>query len=322
MGKGAFGKGGEAVDPKVFIAVIMIASLVEMWAASATCDKLNNGFDDCKDNYALAVALGCISLVICIVVSILFCVKPDLVQGIGQAIVAGVLFVVWGIGTACCTMDIPFVTAVGENAANGYYATWTCFVASVMFIMTVPQVKALADKGTQGESGAIVICFFASIAEMWQAAYFCDDFHSSKYSSPYLASCGKGSDSCSDLEGWGVTVGCVSAIFCLVFIILGAVGVKLDGMCGGWLKKILAIILFIWWIVGVATLTFSYISDDDKKKKDFNRCDEAYGLFLGASNGYFGTWLAFFSSFVFAYVSVLGKPKGGGGGEGKASASA
>jgi len=318
MGKGAFGKGGEAVDPKVFIAVTMIASLIEMWAAAATCDELNNGFDDCKDEYALAVAIGCISLVVCIVVSIIYCVKADLMSGIGSTIVAAVLFILWGIGTGVCTFDIPFVSAVGENAANGYYSTWVAFITSTMFFMTIPQIKDLADKGTQGESGSLLFCFFGSIAEMWASAYMCDN-----YSSAYLG-CGVGwtckggkckYDTCTDLEGWGVTVGCVSAIVCLVFIILGIAKVDLNGICGGWLKKILAILLFIWWVLGVATLTFSYKDKDEKWD-----CKGAYGLFIGAGNGYFGTWLSFFSSFVFAYVSVLGKPKGGG--DSKASASA
>merc|ERR1712072_1171814 len=100
-----------------------------------------------------------------------------------------------------------------------------------MFFMTIPQIKDLADKGSQGESGSLLFCFFGSIAEMWASAYMCDN-----YSNAYLG-CGEGwtckggkckYDTCTDLEGWGVTVGCVSAIVCLVFIILGIAKVDLN----------------------------------------------------------------------------------------------
>jgi hypothetical protein len=303
MGKGAMGKGGEGVDPKIFIAVILVGGLVEMWAASATCDKLKNGFDDCKDEYALAVAIGAISTFVCLVVSIIYCVKADLMSGVGQTVVAVILFLTWGIGTGVCTFDIPFAAAAGENAANGYYSTWVCFCAAVMFIMTVKQVKELAGKGTQGESGAVVVTFFSSVAEMWAAAYLCDNYNSG-YSTWKCSSKGCSVSTCTDLEGWGVAVGCVSAVICLVFIILGLVGMK--DKIPDIAKKIIAVLLFIWWAVGVATLTFSY------KEKGYTYDGKgAYGLFLGAGNGYFGTWISFFSSFVFAYVTLLGKAPAG-----------
>lgn len=305
MGKGGMGKGGADIDPKIFIAVLLVGGIVEMWAAAATCDKLNNGFDDCKDEYALAVAIGAISTFICLVISIIFCVKPDLMKGTGQTVAAVILFLVWGIGCGVCTFDIPFAAAAGENAANGYYSTWVCFCTSVMFFMTVDKVKELASKGTQGESGSVVVTFFSSVAEMWAAAYLCDNYNNN-YS--YWKCSSSGCSTCTDLEGWGVAVGAVSAIICLVFIILGMVGTQVPAIA----KKIIAVLLFIWWAVGVATLTFSY------KEKGYKYDGKgAYGLFLGAGNGYFGTWISFFASFVFAYVTLIGKGGGGGGGDSK-----
>jgi hypothetical protein len=304
------GKGGAENDPKMYIAVLIVGSLVEMWAACATCDKLNDldFADKCKKEYAFAVAVGCISLFICLVMSILFCVNAGTAQT-ASPIVAVVMFILWGLGIGVCTFSIPFMAAggfgAGGNSANGYFSTWICFITSCLYVQTVPQVQQAAQKAGNSASTPVMVTFFAGICEMWAAAYACDNFNGGYVS----VSCGKAGcsyDTCTDLEGWGVAVGSISSIITLVIIIMGAMGKSVPDMAG----KICAALVFLLWAAGVATLTFDYRKKGEK--------GDVYGLFTTAGNGYFGTWCAFFSSFVWAYMALFGGGGGGGGGGGAA----
>merc|ERR1712216_582773 len=292
------GKGGSGDDTKIYIAILMLSSLIEMWAAAAIWDSLNvggrSGWNACIDNYAFAVAAGAISLFICIIMTILFCAAQGMANS-ANPFVAVLLFLLWGAGVGVCTFGAPFYGsgAVTGNRANGYFATWISFIASTMYMMkAVPQIANVAGKAKSGSDADTVIwiIFFASVAEMWAAAYICD-------SSRYFQS------GCQDLPAWGVSCGAISDGITLIIIICGLLKCTVPPIA----MKIISVILCLLWAAGVATLTFAY------KTGWKSGSVWGYGLFANVDNGYLGTWIAFFGSFVLMYISLAGGslPTGG-----------
>lgn len=276
-----------------------------MWAAAAICDNLNTGWSACKDKYAWAVACGAISLFVCIVMTILFLCSAGNAQK-ANPFVAVFLFLLWGAGVGVCTFWLPFGTAGGGygigvgNYANGYFGTWISFITSVKYMVSaVPQVASAMDKGPKDSgSSLVIIIFFASVTEMWAAAVICDTYH--------WVNTG-----CSDLPAWGVSVGAISAIICLIVIVLPMVGVQ--SLSGGMPMKIISVLLLVLWIVGAATLTFAYKSGGNSR----NYGAWGYGMFTSVGNGYLGTWVSLFASFVLCYVTLLGGSIGAGGAGGQ-----
>jgi len=288
------GKGGSGDDTKIYIAILMLSSLIEMWAAAAICDSLNNGWNGCQKEWAWAVACGAISLFICIIMTILFCAAQGMANS-ANPFVAVLLFLLWGAGVGVCTFGIPFygAGAMTGNRANGYFATWISFITSTMYMMkAVPQIANVAGKAKSGSDADTVIwiIFFASVAEMWAAAYICDTW--------------KWGSGCQDLPAWAVSCGAISAGITLIIIICGLLKCTVPPIA----MKIISVILCLLWAAGVATLTFAYKTGWKKGSSVWG-----YGLFGNVDNGYLGTWIAFFGSFVLMYISLAGGslPTGG-----------
>merc|ERR1712100_1001545 len=107
-----------AMDGFTYLAIIFLGSFLELYAACAAC-SLRNTWDDCKDDYAWAVAAGVISIVFVLVLGVFQKFVPALGNGIVGHILVGLLCALWFCGMAVCTMEEPF--AVG---GNGFFGTW------------------------------------------------------------------------------------------------------------------------------------------------------------------------------------------------------
>merc|ERR1711907_102033 len=281
-------------DPLVWIAIIIVASLIEMWAAASICDSHGWG-NGCRGEYAFAVAVGAASLGICIIMTILHCACNACSQK-AHPFISVLMWLLWGAGVGVCTFGVPFRNAcgfsvkvgnvsVGSSGANGYFSTWICFIASCFYVFeSVPQIKGASDKVTSGsqEKGWLLVIFLASVCELWAAAYVCDNTYSYSWAGHRAG--------CYGLAAWGVSCGAISAFLALLFAFVP----QLQGFI-----KWVALFLALWWAAGVATLTFTYRSTND-----------IGGMFTSAGNGYFGTWVAFFASFILAYSTLV--PGGGG----------
>jgi len=51
-----------------YVAILLMASFYEMWAAGTLCDTM--GSDNCKEEYAWALAVGVISFAICLIMTV------------------------------------------------------------------------------------------------------------------------------------------------------------------------------------------------------------------------------------------------------------
>jgi len=108
---------------------VFFGSVIELTSAGVACDNL--GTANCKKEYGWAVAVGTISLVICIVALLLGNKIGPL-----KFVLALLLLAVWVFGAGVLTFDNPF-TATG----NGYFSCWVAFFASVVWAYYVAGEK-------------------------------------------------------------------------------------------------------------------------------------------------------------------------------------
>mmetsp|Transcript_15879 Transcript_15879/g.25904 ORF Transcript_15879/g.25904 Transcript_15879/m.25904 type:complete len:315 (-) Transcript_15879:170-1114(-) len=88
-------------------------------------------------------------------------------------------------------------------------------------------------------------------------------------------------DNCSDERAYAVAVGTVSTVVAFVFVYVKLFKSELYQST----RLVWALSFFVWWSAGVAVLTFR-------------------GPFLATGNGYFATWLSWFSSARLLYADV------------------
>lgn len=295
-----------ALDKMTKTAIIMIASFLEMWAAATICDSMrcqsncsNGTYNNCKDEYAWAIAIGVISLVLTIVMLLIGKCAPGVAGGLPEMVIAFILFGGWFAAMAVCTMGLPFGGTGGGGGTNGFFCTWIALVFSwLLFLEVCPQLQALVDKASSGGGMAKKWLFaigVASLIEMWHSAKICDDnsangnYHGGNNN-------GNGLYDCTEMYGWAVSVGCISLFFALVFGVGGSLVPAVDGF-----TKYASIFFALWWIAGCVTLTMN------------NR--DHPGIFQSISNGYCGTWAATFASIALC-AACWGDsmPSGGGGG--------
>jgi len=275
---------------------LLLGSFIEMWAAAAICDILNEDISDCKDNPAWAVAVGVISLFLMIIVAILLKCKPDLVEGIFGQIIFILVFAIWVVGVAICTFESPF--APGPKgyqdygyAGNGFFATWLCFgFSGILMVIAVPIIGNVFAKGFGSLDDArkyLLVIFTASVIEMWHAARVCDK-------APY----------CTGMLAWGVAAGSVAAGLILIWALLLNFVPSVAGA-----NKFFAVFLALWWTAAICSLTMP---------NDATNCDKdifCRGLFLDVSNGFIGCWIAMGTA-VFWAAAEFGLVAGAAGGGG------
>lgn len=289
-------------DPKMFIAIIMAASFFEMWAAATLCHAMSGTYNGkshtCQDEYAWSLAVGVISLFICIVITIMGCTCPN---PLVDKICSILLFLLWISGVGVCTFNAPFTSACsnygwswagagswGYGTGNGYFACWIAFIASCMYLYAIwHEVAAATGQAMQAAGNMIAPLFVASVVVMAQASWECD--HGYYYGS-----------SCTDVEAWAVALSVISAFCCILLLIP-----QVTSAAGGVVTKIIVALLALAWFCGIATLTYTY--------QNHNGHNNGLGIFAKAGNGFFGTWVAFFISFVLCYTTFLGGGTGAGG---------
>ena len=160
-------------------------------------------------------ACGIVSVVLCIIWLILSKVKND-VAGKIAPILSVFLFFWWAAGAFTGTFYDPFILT-----GNGYFADWMAFGFSYHAAYNaVPQFRDLANKaksaGSTGSNlGPVPYIFFASIIEMTSASILCS----------YVWGTG-----CGGYIAYAVAVGAVSAIICLILMIMVATSSRVDGV--------------------------------------------------------------------------------------------
>jgi len=284
-----------AKDPRVHVGMIAVASFFEFWAAGILCEWKTaldiNDVNQCVDEYAYAVAIGIISFVVSVVMIVLYLCAKGVAEKV-QPVVAVFLFLWWVAGFIVVTFEAPFPSACGTSpavtgyqtsgaasnrgggTANGYISVWIAFFASIMYMMSIPQVQGACSgiSSKSGEDGMMLMPL--ALGSLIVMAQGCFDCNKSEY--------GPSVDCSNSGTAWAVAAGCISFILAVLMMLVGALA---D------FKKYLFAFLTFWWFVCIAVLTFSYADNDDLK----------YGIFADAGNGFFASWLAFMTSIAGAY---------------------
>jgi len=114
--------------------VMFFASVIELVSAGVLCDASVN----CTDEIAWAVAVGAISVFMCIIALAL----GDKLGPI-KLVLALLLLGLWIFGAGVLTFDSPFIFT-----GNGYFSCWVAFFASVVWAYIVLGEKIPALKRT------------------------------------------------------------------------------------------------------------------------------------------------------------------------------
>jgi len=217
-------------DVNMYIAIILITSFYEMWAASEICDV---GENVCKGEVAWAVSVGVISLATCLCLTVLQYIKYDNLEQ-AHPVAAILLFLLWTNCVGVATFKEPFRSAChaanpnGQAPSAGYFACWIALLAAVKYMQcTVESMKTfelpmeLPHKGVLGASMVVVI--------------------QSVFDGPF------------DTYAWACGIGLVSFL----------VGVLLLVKAGRKCAKFLYLFLTLLWFGAVATFTFQYSASKD-----------------------------------------------------------
>eukprot|EP00656_Telonema_subtile_P005353 TRINITY_DN12431_c0_g1_i3.p1 TRINITY_DN12431_c0_g1~~TRINITY_DN12431_c0_g1_i3.p1 ORF type:complete len:337 (+),score=60.35 TRINITY_DN12431_c0_g1_i3:136-1146(+) len=190
------------LDDTYEVAIIGVASLVEMIAAAKYCDDHN----DCSKQNGYAVAVGVVSTFVCI----LFFSMHVLVPGSAliemcRPVLNFSLLIWWTFGVGVLTFDKPFTTT-----GNGYFASWIAFLTSAVMVWSshrdfavFKHVVSFCGTNTPRERRICVALLASSLVEFVEATIICGD---------------KGS--CEKLYGFAVAAGCFSLMTTPVVLFL------------------------------------------------------------------------------------------------------
>lgn len=245
----AFNNRLEAADPYICVVVICGCSLVVLAQAAVECGA--NVYNSCSDVYGYTVAVGVVSFIVSLL-SVFWnsCGKNSFQKF--SPVIAMFFVVWWGLGTAVSTFVSPF-----NESGNGYFAAWGAFIAS--FIMagavserlrtflgtTITRVVAgsIEAKLSQGIAVSSVVLLAAIAVEATNNE----------------------DDKPTGQETWGVICAFTSCVVVLVHTLL-----RISCERFTLPPNILGAVLAVWWLPGVAVLTFD-------------------APFKTSSNGYFAT---------------------------------
>jgi hypothetical protein len=104
------------------VAIVLVASVVELVAAVVACDNSNS----CKDERGYAVAVGAVSAFICLVAMF----TPQLHKPLSL-----LLFVWWIPGVYVLTFS-SYAGSFASLTGNGYFASWAAMIYSAGFFMS------------------------------------------------------------------------------------------------------------------------------------------------------------------------------------------
>jgi len=243
----------EAADPYTCVIAICGCSFIVLSQAAVECNGEYS--KNCSDEYGYTVGVGVVSFFFSVVsIAWSHCGARSFAQF--SPVVAIFFLSWWGFGTAVSTFKEPF-----NNSGNGYFAAWGAFIAS--FIMAGAASERLrtflgstVTKVVAGSIEAKLSMGIAASSVVLLAAVGVE----ASYDDP------------TGQELWGVICAFVSCVFVLIHTLLR---IPCERFTLSPTK--FGIILSIWWLPGVAVLTFD-------------------APFKYSSNGYFAAWLAFIFS--------------------------
>lgn len=109
----------------------ILLSLALLWSASYNCEKDNV---DCTHENGWAIVCPMFSIVFTSVL-LLFGKCFHMMQNLTLATIYGLLVVWWFFGVVYITIKGPFDTP-SNRKANGFFATWACFILAVALLGT------------------------------------------------------------------------------------------------------------------------------------------------------------------------------------------
>jgi len=242
---------------------ILVASCVELAQAGENCDEDHN---DCEDEDGYAVAVGCISLIVCLFYFALLHFQFVAIVEYNQYL-SIFLMLWWGIGTVVLTFDDPF-----KYTGNGYFACWGAALLSIYYCQhTVNKFKMLGGRISLAIAGnesrkMLMLIMFLSFIEAFASLALWDEYNGE-------------SDKQSDQETWVFCAGVISGSIVTIYLLLEIVK---PGMLGALFVKYLSWFLVLWWMFGAGVATFDH-------------------PFPSTGNGYFCAWGAFICSCYLAY---------------------
>jgi len=247
---------------------ILIASCIELAQAAENCQKTGN---DCEDEDGYAVAVGCLSLFLCLFYFICYKFSPGMTGNFNKYVPI-FLFLWWAIGTVVLTFDSPFT-----ETGNGYFACWGAVLISLLYCqITMAKFKVLGDKISAAIAGnqerkLLMLVMILSFVVAFGALVLWDDLN---------AYGGSFTKKQSAQETWAFTAGIVSGGVAAIYLILEMCK---PGMLGPKFLKYFSFFLVPWWMFGAGVATFD-------------------APFPNTGNGYFCAWGAFLTSCYLAYV--------------------
>lgn len=247
---------------------ILVASCVELAQAAQNCnDKENN----CQDEDGYAVAVGTISLILCL--CYIFCLKfkRELISKFTQYL--SLFFVLWwSIGAIVLTFRDPFTTT-----GNGYFACWGAVLLSIYYCqLAVEKLKVFGNRISSAISGSqqrklLVLVMFLSYVEAFAALVLWDEVGSGSTKKQ------------SKQEIWAFACGIVAGGLASIYLILL---ISKPTFVGSKALKYFSWFLVPWWMFGAGVATFDQ-------------------PFPTTGNGYFCAWGAFVASCYLAYVMTM-----------------
>jgi len=254
---------------------ILIASCIELAQAAEDCQKW---YSDCEDEDGYAVAVGTVSLFMCLIYFIIYMNSRGHVGQFNKFV--PFFFVIWwGIGTIVLTFTRPFV-----QTGNGYFACWGATIMSLIYCqITMARFKVLGEKISAAMAGSqerkllmliMILSFVVAYAAivLWdERNYYVGDIDT---------------DIQTRQETWAFSAGMVSGGIAALYMLLEMCK---PGMLGAKFMKYFSWFLVPWWMFGAGVATF------DKP-------------FPSTGNGYFCAWGAFISSCYLAYCTTLTVP--------------
>jgi len=254
----------EAADPRICTVVICACSFVVLCQAAVECNLSYS--DNCSDVYGYTVAVGVVSFAISVMAILwIYCGPSSFAQF--SPVVAIFFLSWWGLGTAICTFKEPF-----SDSGNGYFAAWGAFIASFIMAGAVSE-RLRTFLGTNIErvvAGSIESKLSMGIAAASVVLLAAVAVEATDYDHP------------TGQELWGVICAFTSCIFILIHTMM-----RIPCQRYTLPPSIFGAILAIWWLPGVAVLTFD-------------------APFKTSSNGYFAAWIAFIFSMWLSLEGVDG----------------
>jgi len=243
---------------------ILVASCVELAQAAQICQE---DLIDCEDEYGYAVAVGCVSLILCLCYFLSVYFKPDIIQTFTQFL-SLFLMLWWGVGTVVLTFDAPF-----DTTGNGYFACWGAALLSILYCqLAVEKFKTFGASMSSAFSGTeerkvLSLIMILSYVEAFAALLTWDE----------------GIVKQSRQETWAFACGIVAGGLATIYLLLKTMR---PNMVGPKILRYFSWFLVPWWMFGAGVATFDQ-------------------PFPTTGNGYFCAWGAFVSSCYLAYTATM-----------------